>query len=168
MTSRIVGLFLDQQSLELAHYHAGARNPIALYRKTVWYKARPRSPEDMQELFRLRYPDGRFLCVNQSADWVAAVSDADMVVLLYADAIGLGFSYLERQVHARTHPWTALRVLNGRQRDFVLNWATLWSLRMRRLIERTMLGEGVFLLLFVCITPFLLLKDLFGERHEQQ
>jgi hypothetical protein len=167
MTAKIVGLFLDQQSLELARYHAGARNPIALYRKTVWYKARPRNREYMHELFRLKYPDGRFICIDQSADWVVAVSDADVVVLLYADAIGLGYSYLERQLHARTQPWTAVRVLNGRQRDFVLNRGTLWSLRMRRLIERAMLGEGVFLLLFVFVTPFLLLKDLFGERREQ-
>jgi|GEM_PF-1736221 len=168
MNPKIVGLFRDQQSLELAGYYAGARNPMARYRKTVWYKAHPRSREYMRELFLQRYPEGSLVCLDESSDWLSFVSDADVIVLLYADAIGLGFSDVERSLNGRTLPWAAVRALNGRRREFILNRGTLWALRMRRLVERMMLGEGVFFILFLFVTPYLLVRDLLGGRCDEE
>ena len=168
MSPKIVGLFRDQQSLELAGYYAGSRSPIAKYRKTVWYKARPRSRDYMRGLFLQRYPEGGFICLEESPDWLSFISDADVIVLLYADAIGLGFSDVERSLNGRTCPWTAVRVLNGRQRGFILNRGALWALRMRRLIERMMLGEVVFFVFFLCVTPYLLVRDLLGGRNDEE
>lgn len=168
MTPKIVGLFRDQQSLELAGYYAGSRNPIARYRKTIWYKARPRSREYMRELFLQRYPEGNLICLDETPGWLSFVSDAHLIVLLYADAIGLGFFDVERSLDGRTRPRAAVRVLNGRQREFILNRGTLWALRMRRLIERMMLGELAFFLFFSCVTPYLLASDLLRGRNDEE
>lgn len=167
MRRKAVGLFRDQESRELARYMAGVRNPFELYRKTLWYKARPRSRAYMSELFRQCYPDGDLVCLEESPDWRSAVAEADLIVLLYADAIGLGFADVEGELAGHLLPWAAVRVLNGRRRDFVLNRGTLWALRARRLLERTMLGEAVFLLAFVCVTPLMLVSDLIGRRRDR-
>lgn len=166
MERGVIGLYLDRESAELAAYNAGARGPIAQYRKILWYKARVRSREYMQALFQVRYPTGQFKCVDEGPDWMPLVADADVVVLLYPDSIGLGFGDVERSLPARVKPWTVVRVLNGRRREFVLDRGTLGSLRMRRVIERTMLGEAVFGLVFAVVTPVLLLRDLLGFGNE--
>ena len=48
MTAKIVGLYRDQENCELVRYYAGARDPVELYRKTVWYKVHPRNFEYMR------------------------------------------------------------------------------------------------------------------------
>ena len=165
MSAKIVGLYRDQENRELARYRAGARNPVELYRKTVWYKVHPRNFEYMRALFQQRYPDGTLVCIDEGTYWLSSISDADVIVLLYADPIGLGFSDVERLLDRRKLPWAAVRILNGRRRDFVLNRDTLWALRMRRLIARMMLGEMVFFVIFLFVTPWLLVRDLLGGRN---
>ena len=165
MSAKIVGLYRDQENCELARYRAGARDPVQLYRKTVWYKLHPRNFEYMRGLFHERYPNGTLVSLDESKDWLSSIKDADVIVLLYADPIGLGFSDVERLLDGRTPPWAAVRILNGRRRDFVLNRGTLWALRMRRLIARLMLGEMVFFVIFLFVTPWLLVRDLVGGRN---
>jgi len=165
MTAKIVGLYRDQENCELARYRAGARDPVQLYRKTVWYKLHPRNFEYMRGLFHERYPNGTLVCLDESKDWLSSIKDADVIVLLYADPIGLGFSDVERLLDGNKLRWAAVRILNGRRRDFVLNRGTLWALRMRRLIARMMLGEMVFFIIFLFVTPWLLVRDLLGGRN---
>jgi hypothetical protein len=80
-------------------------------------------------------------------------------VLLYPDAIGLGFGPLERKVVRTRKGGAEVRALNGRRRDFLLDSSTLVALRLRRLIERSMLTELLFIPVFLCLTPLLLLVD---------
>ena len=135
-----------------------------MFRRAVWYKANPRDEGYMHTLFVEHYPGQTFINVDQNADWQGELRTADKIVLLYPDAIGIGFSRFERRVGKIKSAWAEVRVLNGRRRDFLLNASTLFAVRMRRLIERTMAGEFAFLALFVFVTPVLLIIDWLRGR----
>lgn len=130
------------------------RRPRRVYRRTLWWKSNPRDAEYMRALFAERYPDG-----------LLHVGDLDpppagTTVLLYPDAIGLGFTPLERRLRGRK-----LHVLNGRRRDFALDARTLRRLRVRRLIERMMLGEAVMVPLVVALAlPLAIFDALRGRK----
>jgi hypothetical protein len=164
MNHRIIGLYLPWQG-NLATAPAPARNPVDKYRKALQYKANPRDENYLRSCFSERFPGGEFINIAQNQNWRESVKAADTVVFLYPDAIGLGFGRLEREVGRLKKNWAALRALNGRRRDFLLSSSTLWALRLRRLIERGMLGELIALLLFGCLTPVFLLGDLLRQRQ---
>lgn len=138
---------------------------FAEYRYAVWYKSNPRGADYMRALLRERYPDAPMFDVRTGADWQAAVAQAKRVVILFPDAIGLGFSPLEREVAARRCTFATIEVLNGRRRQFRLNGATRLGLRLRRAIEWSMLGEFLFLPVFLIATPVLLAIDAIRGRR---
>lgn len=163
MTHRVVALYHNswpQSALE----RPDRRSPAALYRYAVWYKANPRSAEYMRSLLAERYPDAEWTSTTEHADWPARVAQADNVVLLYPDAIGLGFAPIERAMLANKRRWAGVTVLNGRRREFLLNGATRLGLRLRRFLEWSMLPELLFLPVFVLATPLLWAMDLMRGR----
>lgn len=155
---RVVGLFRSPWGAGLAHSRT-ARSPLQMFRYAVWFKANPRDAAYMQQLLGERFPNAEFVDVDHHANWRDAAAGADTLVLLYPDAIGLGFSSLERKVGRISKAEAIVRVLNGRRRDFALDGATMRALRLRRIIERSMLGEILFMPVFLCLTPLLLLVD---------
>ena len=128
------------------------KRPRRIYRRTLWWKSNPRDRDYMRELFAERYPDAE---LHEGSDPPAA----ETTVLLYPDAIGLGFTPLERKLSGRD-----VRVLNGRRREFALDAPTRRSLRARRLIERTMLVEAIALPLFVLLALPMWLFDALRGR----
>jgi hypothetical protein len=124
----------------------------------VEFKANPRDESYMRELFAERYPDGR---VGGPGD----VAGADRIVLLYPDAIGLGWGQVERGVIRQAAPGTELRVLNGRRRDFVLGRGIRRRLRLRRMFETALVGEAAATVGFLVMTPPLLLWDSLRGRR---
>jgi hypothetical protein len=155
---RVVGLFHSPWESDIARLRA-SRNPLQMFRYAVWFKANPRDAAYMQKLFGERFPGAEFVDADRQPDWRNAVAGADTLVLLYPDAIGLGYSSLERKIGRIKKVTAAVRVLNGRRRDFTLDRATLRALRVRRCIEHLMLGEVLFVPVFLCLTPILLLID---------
>jgi hypothetical protein len=142
-----------------------ARNKLLeQYRYAVWYKANPRSAVYMRALQQERFPDAEWVDTSEDSDWINRLSRADTVVLFYPDSIGLGFGPVERSVLAHKLDWTAVVVLNGRRREFRLNDATRLGLRLRRLLEWTMLPELLFLAVFVVVTPLLWAIDAVRGR----
>ncbi len=73
----------------------------------------------------------------KEADALAADPDAaEMILVVYPDALGLGWSPLERRLPAdRTY------ILNGRRRIFALDKRTRRALRWRRLLACTRIPE---------------------------
>lgn len=140
------------------------RHPVHLYRYAIWYKANPRSEEYLRALLGERFPDAKWLSVDEQSEWREHIGEADEIVLLYPDSIGLGFAALERKIRKSKKTWAGVTVLNGRRRQFRLTGATQLGLRMRRLLEWTMLPEMVFLLAFLVITPILWALDLARGR----
>lgn len=155
-----VALFLDPWE-GLAEASPSLRRPRLLWRKAMWFKANPRSLAYMRALLAEHFPDASLLDVRSEPDWRHRLTGADRVVLLYPDAIGIGFGALERQLLGRV----PVTVINGRRRNFVLDRATRRRLRLRRFLERTMLLEGVFGLGLLLATPFLLGIDLARGRR---
>jgi hypothetical protein len=109
-------------------------------------------------------PDAELVSTSEDSSWSDRVAQADKVVLLYPDAIGLGFSAVERVVYKRKKVWAGVSVLNGRRRSFRLNAISRLSLRIRRSLEWTMLFELLFLPVFLVATPLMWVIDLARGR----
>ena len=138
--------------------------PFAQYLYAVWYKANPRDAGYMRALQQERLPAAEWVEVSADGDWITRVSSADKIVLLYPDAIGLGFGAVERTVFAHKTASAAVEVLNGRRRYFNLNGATRAALRVRRALERSMMLEFLFLPIFIVGTPILWTIDAVRGR----
>lgn len=165
MQHRVVGLFHMLWDAELKVRCNALKRPLAKYQRAVWFKANPRNESYMRSLFEEHYPEGAFINVDKEIDWVSQVKEADAVILLYPDAIGLGYSGVEKIVGHSRKSWASIRVLNGRKRDFLLNFPTRLGLKVRRMLEQSMLLEFTLLLPFIVMTPLLLAFDLIrGHR----
>lgn len=159
MQHRVVGLFHMPWDPEFKVPCNVLKSPLAKYRWAVWFKANPRNESYMRNLFKERYPDGAFINLDKEVDWVSHVKAADSVILLYPDAIGIGYSGVEKTVRNSRKRWAAIRVMNGRRRSFLLNFSTRLGLTLRRGLEQSMLLELTLLLPFVVMTPLLLALD---------
>lgn len=163
MTHRVVALYHNPwpgAGLERPQ----RRSPQALYRYAVWYKSNPRRAEYMRALLAEQFPEAVWISTAEHHDWTERIAEASTVVLLYPDAIGLGFGSIERSVMAHKRAWAGVTVLNGRRRKFLLNGATRRGLRLRRFLEWTMLPELLFLPVFVASTPLLWAADFIRGR----
>jgi hypothetical protein len=87
------------------------------------------------------------------------------IVLLWPDGNGLGWGRLEREVFRRKQPSTRLTVLNGRRRSFVLNRGQWRTTRVRRFIEKSLVTEAAFTVVFAVTSPFLLAWDMARGRR---
>ncbi len=139
--------------------------PLALLRRALWFKANPRQADYMEALFREHWPEGAIVALGGPAELGPEVARADTLVLLYPDAIGLGFGALDRAVLRHAAEGARVAVLNGRRRLFELDRRTRRQLALRRFLERFMLGEALFALGFLCATPVLVAADLARGRR---
>lgn len=163
MTNRVVAVYHNpwpESPLE----RPGLGDPVALYRYAIWYKANPRNAEYMRSLLASHYPDVEWINTQDDPAWAERLGGTDTVVLLYPDAIGLGFAAVERTVMARKLAWAGVTVINSRRRKFLLNCTTRMGLRLRRFLEWTMLPEFLFLPVFIVATPILWAFDLLRGR----
>jgi hypothetical protein len=156
---KTVALFYDHW-IATRNASVSFRRPFRLWKKVVWYKANPRTADYMATLLKERYPGAQLLEVSEQ---MANVSQADLIVLLYPDSIGLGFSSIEREL-VRVAPGAQIKVLNGRRRQFAFDGPTRRALRFRRFLEWTMLVECAFGGVLLITTPFLLLYDMVRGR----
>jgi hypothetical protein len=131
------------------------RGPLGrAYRRALYEKANPRSRAYMEALFAERYPHGRLAGSPGEAH-------AGEVVLLYPDAIGLGWAPIERGLPADV----TARVLNGRRREFTLDRRARRALRVRRALERSLAGETLALAAILVASPFLVAVDALRGRR---
>ena len=163
--SNAVGLFYDTWNGAAAGPPAQDRGPRQLYRRAVWFKSNPRNAAYMKQLLNETWPGARFVDVAAEPAWQKEAGDCETLVLLYPDAIGLGFGAIERKVRRARKGRETAQVLTGRRRRFALTRAVRRGLLMRRLLERTMLGELLFGIVFVVTTPLLLTFDLVRGRR---
>lgn len=158
MTGQVVAVFHDPW-IGLAEAPISLGRPVLLWRKAIWFKANPRTADYMRERLVEHWPNARFIDTALDPDWIKAVSTATRVILLYPDAVGLGYGHVERIVH-RAAPNAALEVLNGRRRAFALDRQARRGLMLRRFFERSMLLELVMGLGLLIATPVLLALDV--------
>lgn len=166
MTKATIGLWFDrwaQSRFEGERLRTGSF--LRLFRKAIWFKANPRDRDYMKALFSERFPEGQFIEIYDTDDCAPLVKQADTVVLLYPDSIGIGFFTVERSIRQALAPQSEVVVLNGRRRQFRLSGMHHRQLLLRRFLEKTMLGEMIIVLLFCIITPVFLATDLFAGRR---
>lgn len=161
MARKIVGIFHNPWQAE----YKTDTSLMELYRKALWLKANPRREAYMKELFEERYPQGKFINADEQADWTEQMSLADVIVLLYPDSIGTKFSPIESFVKTNKKCWSTVRVLNGRRREFMLTRRAIRQLRLRRVLERSMLGEALAIVAFMAVTPLFIVSDLVRGRR---
>lgn len=138
--------------------------PWRLWRKAIWFRANPRDIDYMRALLADEFPGARFLDTDAVPDWPGAAAEADEIVFVYPDSIGLGFFALEDRA-MRAAPAARLMALNGRRRQFPLDVASLQSLRLRRFLEWTMILEFGFGAAILAATPFLIAFDFVRGRR---
>src|SRR4029450_10202054 len=165
MGLRVVGLYSQPWEKEYLNKSSANRTPHALYRRAIWSKANPRNESYMLALFAERYPEGTFLNIDQTVDWRKQTGEADKIILLYPDSIGLGFAAIESEIARLKKPWAGVRVLNGRRRDFLLTDATRRRLRRRRFPGRVMHSEFAVMVAMLLVTPFLIGADFVRGRR---
>jgi hypothetical protein len=163
MSAAIVALYHDPWK-GLADAAVDWRRPWRVSRKAQWFKANPRTASYMQDRLAELWPEARFIDTDAEPDWDRALDGAAQIVLLYPDAIGIGFNRVERIVRARANH-AILQVVNGRRRVFLLDDATARALRLRRFLEETMVLEAVMGLGLLVATPVLLAFDLARGRR---
>lgn len=134
------------------------------WRRHLMATASVRPRDYMTTLFQSRFPNGTVVDIAQGQILGDAIERAEHLVLLYPDAIGAHYAWIERAI-AKRWPHKSLLALNGRQRFFRLDGSMRRRLVWRRLLESSRLAEWMFLPLFVLITLVLLLLDLCERRQ---
>jgi hypothetical protein len=163
MSETVTALVLDPW-LGLEDAPPTLRRPLLLWRKAMWFKANPRPAAYMRALLAEHWPQARLVDVRSEPHWAGALTGAERVVLLYPDAIGIGFGGIERRL-LRLEPHGVITVLNGRRRVFELDRRVRRRLLLRRFLERSMLIECILGVGMLAATPFLVCLDLARGRR---
>lgn len=114
--------------------------PQKLY-EVVCHRSNPRSAKYMETILRKSFSNAKLISPREIPH------GADRYILLYPDAIGLGWSHVEKRVLGSNVPVT---VINGRGRSFELTSFRRQKLQFRRLLESTFLPE-------IILTPFIVI-----------
>lgn len=86
------------------------------------------------------------------------------VVLAWPDSIGYGWTWWELKTFFRLGGMRNLRVLTGRNREFSLSFRLWLGFVGRRVMEKAWVGEVVFALGFVLLSPIFVLSDFLRGR----
>ena len=162
---RALGIFHSAWSNEYGDSSLKRRTLRGVHGKAVWRKANPRNEEYMKGLFRSRWPEGDYVNADSDPQWYRRVPSANPVILLYPDAIGLGFQAVESRVLGLKKDRAAVHVLNGRRREYPFSRRMRGRLYFHRFLERWMIGEILMTFLFLLVTPVLLLRDWTARRR---
>jgi hypothetical protein len=152
--TQVVGILTYPFGEDFGLSAAPRRTLRRAYRRALYERANPRTPEYMRSLFAERYPNAPVV------DDLPA-GEACELVLLYPDAIGLGFGRLER----RLPQGVSVRVLNGRRREYAFDRRARSALQIRRALERAMIVEVIGLTFVLLATPFLAAFDYARGRR---
>ena len=93
-----------------------------------------------------------------------SLQQATTIVLLWPDGNGTGWRSIEQQVFSQTPNTTRIVVLNGRRRQFELSRSSWLGYLGRRALEKSLLAEAAFFVVFVMTSPFLVVWDRLRGR----
>lgn len=122
--------------------------PVKLY-NVVCQRSNPRTKEYMLDLLREKFPDAELISADN-------LHQTGTLVLLYPDAIGLGWGKLEKKCFKI---FKEVSVLNGRRRCFNLTYMGHNKLLLRRVLEATFLPELIIAPLLLIYGVILAIKD---------
>jgi hypothetical protein len=128
------------------------------------YRRNPRSPEYMRAVVAEVFPIAQVVELAGDIPPREALARASSIVLLWPDAIGYGWSRVERAVFRSKRRGARVLAVTGRRRTLELTPSTLLSLRARRMAERLWLGEAALAVALLASAPFLVVWD-FARGH---
>lgn len=164
-------------------WRTGESGRRASGRQLLEYRANPRSLEYMLDRaaeFKAQFAPGAAADVLVTGEavipekhrvWIRQVQTApvnfngyDTVVLLYPDAIGLGWGPVERSLRdLRARQYL---IINGRRRIFVWDDASRCALAWRRLLYRVSFSEALFAALIFVAGAWFAAADLWTGRTQ--
>jgi hypothetical protein len=125
------------------------------------YRRNPRPRKYMEECASSVLPDFEKTTIVDATDIGKIQWDSvSNVVLLWRDAIGVGWSGLEREVFRRTRSGAQVHVLNGRRRYFPVSRGALTGFRWRRFLDKTFVVDVFLAALLLLLMPVLWVVDL--------
>jgi hypothetical protein len=123
-----------------------------------YYKQNPRDMMYMQFLVKESFKN-KFIIIDINKMSPSLIKGATEVILLWPDSLGHGWFNIEKKIFIWKKKNTRVMVLNGRRRYFSLS-KNLWlKYLILRAIEKFWLGEVLFFIVFLFLTPFLILYD---------
>lgn len=141
------------------------KNLKNIYNKGVHFKSNPKNLDYLKMILKNKINDFEIVTIkNESGLNTIDFDKYDEIVLLYPDSIGLGWRNVENLLFKKTDEMKNICMINGRGRTIIFNKVNLFSLRVRRFLEKTLLAEIIFTLFFVVFTPVLLIRDLFNGK----
>lgn len=140
------------------------RRVLAILDKVARYRRNPRSRDYMRALAAAAFPGGDLLEMDRDVP-AARIASASHVVLLWPDAIGHGWSSIERAVFRARRAGTRVSALTGRRRRIELTGPTLLAFRIRRAAERLWFGEIAMTAALLLAAPVLVVWDLAKGRR---
>lgn len=137
----------------------------AFFRKKPWWlpkklyqvvvsRANSREKAYMHALLLEKFPKAKLI----EAEHIP--QDAENIVLLYPDSIGLGWTPIE----GKMKKYPNIYILNGRKRYFLLTIKTKIGLRLKRLLEITFLPELVFAPFLITLSIVWAMSDILRGR----
>ena len=130
-----------------------------IWRRHVIANAAVRNREYMEKLFESRFPSCDLYVLDDGRIPESVLQNADNIVLLYPDAIGIDWRAIESRIIAH-RPAKRVLALNGRRRLFRLDAAMRRRLIGLRFLETSRIPEVFILCVFLVATPILVLFDL--------
>ncbi len=131
-------------------------------------KVCPKTMERMIELAKrhLNYNGNDHLVVVECTKELSKIdfSVYGEIILLWPDALGLNWEPIERKILARELNPSGPTVLNGRGRCFLYTKKMRRMIRLRRFLEKYWVGESLFSLAFIVVSPTLVIVDLLRKR----
>lgn len=128
------------------------------------YRRCPRDKNYMRDLFHKVF-NGDYQFSDADELKAELVRQAEEIVLLWPDGNGYGWFGTEYKVLRWKNRDCSVLVLNGRHRHFQFSPGLWLSYLSRRTLERFWIGEIVFSLIFVVVSPLIVVWDLVRGRR---
>jgi hypothetical protein len=139
---------------------------FSLFSKIENFKRNPRNLEYMKNLANKKFDNNYELIdgYKLSKNDLIKISQTNKIVLLWENSNGYHWFNIERKIFSLKNKDAKIMILNGRKRYFELNKQTWFRYLFVRNFERFWVGEILFTILFIIISPIIVIWDFIKKK----
>lgn len=138
---------------------------IGLLHKVSLVRSTPRNFEYMRNLVKNKISENIIIYTLKTLKDIPDIQKAEEIVLLWSDPIGRrGWRFIEKHLLKIKNKNQKIFVLNGRQRYFEYTANAARQINLRRFIDKFLVGEIAFSLIFMILSPLFLFIDILRKR----